>query len=1037
MNEKSHTMKFEKNKPIPGLSDYSRMVAGEGIVLLKNDNNLLPLKNKKISIFGRIQTHYYKSGTGSGGLVNVNHVTSILEGLQQNPLVSINNVLLSKYLKWIEDNPYNAGNGMWASEPWSQIEMPLDDDITHEAALNSEVAIIVIGRTAGEDRDNYKGEGSYLLRKEEVKMIETVSKHFKDIILVLNVGNIIDMSILDHCNISSVLYVWHGGMEGGRAVSDVLTGLVNPSGKLCDTIAYHLDDYPSTSNFGSNIKSIYQEDIYIGYRYFETFAKEKVRFPFGFGLSYTTFTITLLETKQSDDKVSFKIKVTNTGDFNGKEVVQLYFSAPQGKLGKPLKQLCAFAKTPLLNPLEDYYLTITIFTKDLASYDDSGITSYKSSYILEKGNYHFYLGNNVRDAKKVFVFNLLNDQIIKTLQEAMAPKTPFKRMKPIFNGDKYEIEYEDVPTREIDLKQRIIANRPKILIKKDNNKYKLIDVYNKLITLQQFVAQLNEEELSCIVRGEGMSSWKVTSGTAAAYGGVTDALKGYGIPVACASDGPSGIRMDSGQQATSLPNGTCIACTMNYDLIKELYYYEGKELEAYNIDTLLGPGMNIHRNPLNGRNFEYLSEDPLVTGIIGQAITAGLQHAGHTGTLKHMAANNQEHGRFDADSIISERALREIYLKGFEIAVRYGKAKAIMTSYNPINGIWAAGNYDMNSIIIHDEWGFDGVVVTDWWAKMNDDGDIGSKANVKAMVASQNDIYMVVGDSLSNPNGDNTLSSLKNGDLSLGELQRCAYNICKFMLQTPVFFRENNLKSQNNYQEEYLFEVDQKQFDLPTLDKIIINKKELELSPLVSTYRLVMDSEVNDLQIKCDEKLKTEIFDYKNKDVITIKVSNGKRENIYRILLIDKNKEVHYYPITDFSLIKRDFVNTITAGGWDSVLIDLTKPIYKSNNISLNEQGVIINCHRDELITYSLDVLAYGKYIIEMELTSHVNDLSQVPFSIFINNDNKSTLTMGATNGNWVKVNSHIIIEPGQHYLSLKFNKSGLEFRKIRVIKHN
>lgn len=774
-----------KEGPLPGFAEFTREVAAEGIVLLKN-NNILPYKSgTKVSVFGRIQFNYYKSGTGSGGQVNAEYLTNIFDSLRACKEVSINENLASVYKNWIKENPFDNGNG-W-SQPWCQAEMPLEDDVVKKAASDSETALVIIGRTAGEDKDSTAEEGSYLLSTLEEEMLEKVSANFKNVCVVLNVGNIIDMKWVEKYNIGAVLYVWQGGMEGGNAAADVLTGKVTPSGKLSDTIAYNITDYPSTKNFGDINANFYEEDIYVGYRYFETFCKEKVMYPFGYGLSYTTFNIDFTDVSTSDNKIKIKADVTNTGNYSGKEIVQVYFGAPQGKLGKPEKELIAFAKTKLLNPGEKETLVITFNINSMASYDDSGITGHKSCYVLEAGEYNIYAGTDVRSASKVFSYNINQLIVTETLTEAIAPVKPFNRIHPLFKDGSFVMEYEDVPTRTINLKKRIDNACPKEIPYTGDKGIHLIDVYERRAKLEDFIAQFSDEDLACISRGEGMSSPKVTAGSASAYGGVTARLLSFGIPVVCCTDGPSGVRLSSGAKATAMPNGTLLACTWNEKLIEELHVLEGIEITAYKIDTILGPGINIHRNPLNGRNFEYFSEDPLLTGKISAAISRGLNKTGVTCTIKHFIANNQEHNRYSVDSIISERAIREIYAKAFKISVQEGNASVVMTSYNPINGIWSASNYDLNTTLLRNEWVFDGIVMTDWWAKVNDEGEDGNKENLKAMVRAQNDIYMVCSDALTNK--DNIMESLASGTLKRAEIQRSAMNICRYVMNTHSFER--------------------------------------------------------------------------------------------------------------------------------------------------------------------------------------------------------------------------------------------------------
>ncbi|MBS3991455.1 MAG: glycoside hydrolase family 3 protein [Erysipelothrix sp.] len=778
-----------KHSRLEGFAEFARVVASEGAVLLKNENHTLPIKqHEKVAVFGRIQNSYYKSGTGSGGLVNVDYTISILDGLRHSGVAIVDETLAATYQDWVIEHPFEKGAG-WGQEPWSQVEMEVSDDLVASAAGRNDLAVVIIGRTAGEDQDARNEAGSYLLTELELSLIEKVSQHFRRCAVVLNVGNIIDMNWVNTYQVPSVMYVWQGGMEGGNAVADVLCGKSSPSGKLSNTISIDLDDVYSTKNFGRTDYNIYQEDIYVGYRYFETFAQDRVLYPFGFGLSYTEFKIETVSTKFENNTVVLNIDVTNTGEVSGKEVVQVYYGAPMGQLGKPLKSLVSYQKTNLLQPSQTQTLEFSINLKECASYDDSGITGHPYGFVLEAGNYIFYVGNNVRDAKEAMNVELKDLMIVEKLESALAPVVPFTRIKPVLVNGEVTIGFEDVPTRRYDLNKRIAERRPKDIPVTGDLGYKLTDVFENKVTLDTFVAQLSDEDLACLVRGEGMSSPKVTPGVASAFGGVTNSLLGFGIPLACCSDGPSGIRMDSGAIATSLPNGTCMACTWNKEMIEELYVMEGQELNKNKIDFLLGPGINIHRSPLNGRNFEYFSEDPYLTGSMAVAQVAGMHTAGASGTLKHFTANNQETARHDIDCIISERALREIYLKGYEMAVKQAKSRSIMTSYSAVNGIWAASNYDLNTTVLREQWGFDGFVMTDWWAKLNDEGEKATLKNTKAMIRAQNDVYMVVENAEKNSTNDNTIESLQNGLLTRGELQRSAKNICNVIMQTEAFKR--------------------------------------------------------------------------------------------------------------------------------------------------------------------------------------------------------------------------------------------------------
>jgi len=695
--------------------DTAAKMVSEGIVMLKNDNNALPLDtDKEVAVFGRIQFHYYKSGTGSGGMVNVTKVVNILDGLIDNG-IKVNEKLLGTYRKWDKENPFDLGEG-WGGEPWSQKEMPLDEGLVKETAKSCETAIVIIGRTAGEEQDNRLEAGSYLLSDDEIAMLTVVRKHFKKVVLLLNVGNIIDMTDINRIAPDSVLYVWQGGMTGGKGTADVLTGKVSPSGKLPDTIAYKASDYPSDANFGrEKNRDIYAEDIYVGYRYFETFAKEKVLYPFGFGLSYTGFEIKTEKAEITEGAVKLSVSVKNIGSYKGKEVIEVYCEAPQGRLGKAARVLCGFEKTRELVPQEEQVVEIAVDIAKLASYDDSGVTGNKSCYVLEAGEYKFYVGSDVRSAEYACSFEQGEDLVTERLTQSLAPVESFERIKPVCEGGAFSIGREAVPVSEVDESARRLEKLPKEIAYTGDKGIKLWDVKNGKNTMDGFIAQLSDYDLSCIIRGEGMGSPRVTAGTASAFGGVSENLNGFGIPAGCCSDGPSGMRLDCGTKAFSLPNGTMIASSFNKELTSELFAFMGLEMAANKVDCLLGPGMNIHRHPLNGRNFEYFSEDPFLTGKMAAAELKGMAGAGVTGTIKHFCANNRETNRHFIDSVVSERALREIYLKGFEIAVKEGGASSVMTTYGRVNGLWTAGNFDLNTVILREEWGFKGFTMTDWW----------------------------------------------------------------------------------------------------------------------------------------------------------------------------------------------------------------------------------------------------------------------------------------------------------------------------------
>lgn len=792
-------MFIDENKKVAGLNLFDnpfvsvaeleqpcRKIAAEGSVLLKNEDNVLPFKNgEKVAVFGRIQTTYYKSGTGSGGDVKIKKHPSIIESIKKNGSIIIDEELLCVYKNWIEENPFDDGHG-WAKEPWCQEEMPLSEEIVKSAAGRNDAALVIIGRTAGEDHDNAEEKGSWYLTDKEEEMIAKVSANFDKVAVFLNVGNLIDLSFVEKYSVNSVLYSWQGGMYGADGLAAVLCGKISPSGKLTDTQPKKLSDCPSYDNFGDNDENIYQEDIYVGYRYFETFAKDKVMYPFGFGLTYTEFKEDYTA-KIEGTQVVVTAKIKNIGDFPTRQVIEVYYGAPCGKLGAPEKQLIGYKKTKTLNPDEEEVLEIKVDIKNLASYDDGGVTGNRSSYVLEAGKHIIYAGTDVRSAQKIAEINLEDTLVIQKLEEAMAPTKPFDRLVAKEENGEIVPVYEPTPLKTNDTEKRILERRPEEIKFTGDKGIKLSDVYENKNTLDEFVAQMTEEDLINIVCGEGMNSPKVTAGTGGAIGGTTEALRALGIPVTCVTDGPSGLRIQDDWYATSLPNGMVFASSFDDELTESIFDLEGIEMFRYNIDALLGPGINIHRNLLNGRNFEYFSEDPLLTGKIAAAMSRGLSKSNCSTTIKHMCGNNQETRRHFVNSVISERALREIYLRPFQIAVKESECGAIMTSYNPVNNYWSASNYDLTTTILRNEWGYNGLVMTDWWARSGSTPENATTTNLKDMVRAQNDIYMVCMDAASKSN--NIREGLKDGYITIADLQRCAKNILGFVLKSNTFIK--------------------------------------------------------------------------------------------------------------------------------------------------------------------------------------------------------------------------------------------------------
>ncbi len=908
-------------KVIEGFSDVSRMTAAEGVVLLKNpsytgdgkvneNNTVLPIKNgEMISIFGIVQDYYYSNGTGSGGGVsgiNVDHITTIADGLRNNPAVKVNEELAAVYKQWIKSHPFRENGGWTNNVSWSQVEMPLSNDVVSKARTVSDAAIVIIGRTAGEDHEGAYIKGSYLLTDTEIDMLNKVNAAFDRVVIVLNTGGIIDMSWMKDYPNAAIVYGWQGGMEGGSATADVLTGFVTPCGKLVDTIAESLECHSAHGNHTTEMWNSlkYEEDIYVGYRYFETFAPDKIVYPFGYGLSYTTFNTNTDKVRINDKDITIAVTVKNTGKVKGKEVVQVYYGAPQGKLGKPVKQLAAFAKTGVLYPGESQKITLSFNTEDMASYDDSGITGHDSCYVMEAGDYNIYVGTDAHTCKEEGVYKLKKTKVVQQLSEVLAPTRPLRRMRTgaLKADGAYELVYEDVPQRSVDYNQRILDNLPDPVERLNEKKYRLVDVYNGKTSLDTFVGQFTDHDLAAVIIGEeNNDASRGTTGAAGCFGAVTKSLKDLGLPLAIAADGPAGIRVNKSVKVTSLPCGTMIACSWNLGLVEQLYNLLGKELVLNNVDSILGPGVDIHRYPLGGRNFEYFSEDPLVVGMIACASARGIQKEGVTPTIKHFAANNLEKARREINSCISERALREIYLRGFQIAVENGNVASIMSSYNPINGTWTSSSYDLNTIVLRDEWGFEGIVMTDWWSKLGDDQAFytrdadGQKG--AAMNRAQQDLFMrkdqgVVERDLG---GMDQLKALHEGKLTVGELQRTAKNICSYLLKSAALARLEGFDYVQKYvagPDKFIVKKDVAPGN-PLISKLAINGRSIRadiFNPLkleykvfhgLGNYPVITASGQAGVKVSIDQASSA-----RNAAVIT--ASKGKEERVYKVIFTDE-----------------------------------------------------------------------------------------------------------------------------------------------------
>jgi len=731
----------------------SRKAAAEGTILLKNARNLLPLeKGTKVAVFGKGQIDYVKGGGGSGN-TTVSYVRNIYQGLKvKEGQIKVFDPLSFYYQTYV-DAKYEEGaqNGMF-----DEAEVPAE--LLAQAKEYADTAIITICRYSkeGEDRYNDGTDTYFYLSDAEQKMVETVTANFDKVVVLLNVGAMIDTSWFAYNEkIASAVMIWQGGMEGGLAAADVLTGEVNPSGKLVDTCAKTFDDYPSSEGFHESEDYVrYTDDIFVGYRYFETIPgkKECVVYPFGYGLSYTTFTLSDINAYCNQKHIFVTVTVTNTGDKAGKEVVQLYYGAPQGKLTKPAKELCGFAKTKLLAPGESQVLFITFAINDMASFDDLGVVA-KSCNVLEKGSYKIYVGTSVRNVEELdFTYDLEEDVITEKLHEYCVPERLDKRM--MADGTYMDVECGEVPKTQFPCTYKFV-DAPET-----EKPYMLLDVAEGRVDLDTFIAQLTDEELCHLAggqKGHGISS---TSGMGA--------LDRLGIPLVMTADGPAGLRSRTVSQisTTAFPVATAIACTWDLDLMEEIGKAGALEVKENNVVMWLTPALNIHRSPLCGRNFEYFSEDPFLAGKMAAAKVRGIQSQNIVATPKHFACNNKETNRRYCDAIVSERALREIYLKGFEICIKEAAPKMIMTSYNPLNGVHTSECSELLQGILRDEWGYQGMVTTDWH---------NNKDHVKEVIAG-NDIKMDRGEP------EKLMAALQSGELKREQLAICVKRILEMIL---------------------------------------------------------------------------------------------------------------------------------------------------------------------------------------------------------------------------------------------------------------
>lgn len=762
----------------------SKEAAKEGMVLLKNESGLLPLANgAKIAMFGKACIDYVKGGGGSGD-VTVEYTVNLYEGMKNlSDRVSVYEELADFYRRNVK-HQYARG-----VEPGMTVEPELPDELCRSARNFADTAIITICRFSGEgwDRkstydkkekdDSIFEDGDFYLTHAEKAMLQKVKQYFDRIVVVLNVGGMVDTGwFKEDPQIQSVLMAWQDGMEGGNAMAELLCGIGNPSGKLSDTFAKCLEDYPSSYNFHESDSYVdYTEDIYVGYRYFETIpeAYDKVNYPFGYGLSYTEFEWDVLSVSETGGEIKIRVQVTNTGAREGKEVLQVYAGAPQGLLGKPARVLTAFQKTRLLKKGETELLTLTFPLSAAASYDDLGKVC-KSAYVLEAGSYIFYVGTSVRDVKKLdYEYKLEENQIVEQLTSRIAPTSlkhrmlsdgSFEELPQGRANDPDECGLEFMPKEPIDGLSPAYRNVKGVLLWSWRYKEGIrpfTEVAEGKMDVEEFIRQLTDDELAHLLGGQP------NTGAANTFG--IGNMPEYGIPNIMTADGPAGLRIEPqcGICTTAWPCSTLLACTWNQELVYQVGEAGAKEVKENNISVWLTPAINIHRSPLCGRNFEYYSEDPCLTGVMAAAMVRGIQSQHIAATVKHFALNDKETNRKNSDSRVSERAAREIYLKAFEIIVKTAKPWCIMTAYNIINGHRASENKELIDGILREEWGFDGMVTTDWWT-------LGEHyKEVKA----GNDLKMACG------LPERLLEAKEKGLLSREEMEACGKRILELILK--------------------------------------------------------------------------------------------------------------------------------------------------------------------------------------------------------------------------------------------------------------
>ena len=806
----------------PAHEEIARWAAAESFVLLKNEEETLPLREgARVALYGVGAVQTVKGGTGSGDM-NERYVVSIAQGMKDAGFVLTSTDWLDDaarayqearlaWRKAIRDDMAETGARFFNAYSRHAFEVPYGGPIPASDGT-TDTAIYVISRVAGEGADRHAGQGDYLLTDAEEAHIHALCAAYPKVVLLLNVGGVIDLGILDRePNVKAVLLIGQPGMESGHAVADALSGKHPVSGKLTNTWALRYEDYPNAATFshmnGDVRHEIYHEDLYVGYRYFDTFGVP-VRYGFGEGLSYTSFRLesTLISTL-AGGRVSVRVKVRNTGRREGKEVVQAYLLLPDTRSGRELRRLAAFAKTPCLAPGEACDVEMSFGSEEAASYCEK-----RAVWYVPAGRYGLCIGTSLKDSVVYNWLEVAEEKILARCMNICPLQQPIDTLKP--DPAKRAELAAAVPT----VPQLSAPVAPWDLSDAETVTYTYGNPDESGDEAAAIADTLDVDEMICMVigdpsRGQGSTIGAAGVSVPGSAAETSHAAEAKGVANIVLADGPAGLRLNQVcyiqdgkavmqgflaslehgffndkpdpegdrryQYCTAIPVGSLLSQSWDPEVLKTCGDMIGDEMERFHVTLWLAPGMNIHRNPLCGRNFEYYSEDPLLSGLMAAAMTDGVQkHPGCGTTIKHYACNNQEDNRMGSDSILTERALREIYLRGFGIAVRKSQPLSIMTSYNLINGVHAANNHDICTKVARNEFGFKGAIMTDWGTTNN-----GPDCTATGCVKAGND-WTMPGQPMDQ---ESVRAALADGSLTVRELRDCCTRIIRVILQSDRY----------------------------------------------------------------------------------------------------------------------------------------------------------------------------------------------------------------------------------------------------------